>query len=337
MKTLLSMCFLLAAFGVGSTAHAQSDADRATARALAREAEDAFKKNDFGRAADLYGRADALVHAPTLLLGLGRAQAGLGKLVAAQETFARIVREGVAPGAPPAFAKALETAKEELEALAPRIPTVIIQVTGAPSATVTLDGAPVPSASLGVKRPVDPGKHVVQAKADGYAPAEATFTIAERKSETVTLELKRTGGVAPVPVVAPPPASTPPPAEPAPAKPPEPADQPAAPSSTRKILGWVALGVGAGGIGMGAVTGGLALGKHGKLADACTDGRCSPDQAGVITNYHTLSTLSTVGFIAGGALAAGGVILILTAPKAPAKTSFAPVLGPGYGGVSGRF
>jgi hypothetical protein len=55
-----------------------SDADRATARVLAHEGFDAQQRGDYSVAADRFLRADALVHAPTLLLGLARAQVGLG-------------------------------------------------------------------------------------------------------------------------------------------------------------------------------------------------------------------------------------------------------------------
>src|SRR4051812_12304383 len=73
----------LAAFGLASTLLAgpalaePSDADRATALTLAQEGREALAKNDFATARDRFARADALVHAPTLLLGLARSQVGL--------------------------------------------------------------------------------------------------------------------------------------------------------------------------------------------------------------------------------------------------------------------
>src|SRR5207302_4170048 len=77
--------------------------DRATARVLADEAGEALDQKNYEVAADKFARAEALVHAPTLLLGLARADVGLRKFVEAQENYQRIVREGVTPGAPPAF------------------------------------------------------------------------------------------------------------------------------------------------------------------------------------------------------------------------------------------
>src|SRR5262245_43577648 len=105
-----------------AAAAAPSEADRAAARTLAQQGQDALEAKDFATAADHFGRADALVHAPTLLLGLARAQVGLGKLATAHATYTRIVREGVPSDAKPVFVKALADARKELEALDARVP-----------------------------------------------------------------------------------------------------------------------------------------------------------------------------------------------------------------------
>src|SRR5579862_7412259 len=82
---------------------AQSDGDRATARDLGRDGQAALDQKDYKTAEDRFRRADKLVHAPTLELGLARALAGEGKVMESQETYNRIVREGLAPGAPEVF------------------------------------------------------------------------------------------------------------------------------------------------------------------------------------------------------------------------------------------
>src|ERR1700729_1547326 len=72
-----------------------SAADRASARALAAEAPRAFDDKDYATAADRFARADSLVHAPTLLLGLARADVALGRIVAANEAYNQILRETI--------------------------------------------------------------------------------------------------------------------------------------------------------------------------------------------------------------------------------------------------
>src|SRR5690242_16306817 len=91
---------LAASLLMAPPAFAQSDADKATARSLGQEGQAALDAKDYRTAEDRFRRADSLYHAPTLALGLARSLAANGKFVAAQETYNRIVREGVAPGAP---------------------------------------------------------------------------------------------------------------------------------------------------------------------------------------------------------------------------------------------
>jgi hypothetical protein len=52
-----------------------------------------------------------------------------------------------------------------------------------------------------------------------------------------------------------------------------------------------------------------------------------------------MGDVSTIGFIAGAVLAAGGVVLILTAPKAtPERRAWvSPMIGPGWAGAQGAF
>lgn len=317
------------------------DADRSTARDLGQEGHQALDRQDWTTAADRFTRADALVHAPTFLLGIAQAQVGLGQLVSAQETYSRILREGLPAKAPPAFVKALEAARTELDALAPRVPYVVIEVlgTGTHATWVTIDGAEVPRAALGVRRAVDPGKHVIRAVVEGFAPVEAALTSVERKTEKVALE--------PKPMVAAPPERPSGPAGPV-VDPWREAKTADAPGSARRTLGIVGLSVGGAGIVVGAVLGGLVLAQHADILKSCPAGTCPLKQraalAPKIDGYHALSNGSTAGFIAGGALAATGAVLLLTAPSAvPAalragqRRTLQPVIGPGYAGARGSF
>jgi hypothetical protein len=306
-----------------------SDADRATARSLAGEGQEALDRKDFAAALDRFGRADAIIHAPTLQLGVARAQVGLGNWIAAQESYNRILREGAPQGSPAPFFAAIEDARRELDALSPRIPQVLITVKGTDAPEVTIDGAPVPRVALGVKRPVDPGVRLIRATAAGLTAVEAKVTLAESTSETVSLELKP---VAQEPLA--------------------PVAQPAGGSGssdaggegvsgdgTRKTLTLVAFGVGGVGLAVGAVTGLLAVGKHSDLEEACPSGSCAAGLQGDLDSYRTMGTLSTIGFIAGGVGVGAGAFLFFTAPSSPqrAEISVTPVIGLGYAGARGRF
>jgi hypothetical protein len=200
--------------------------------------------------------------------------------------------------------KAQAEAQTDQSALERRIPHLVIELTGAGAegATVTINGTTMPSALIGVKRPVDPGKVTIQAQ-NGDASTTNTVMVEEGETKTVSLELGLGTG------------------ERAAAGAASPASQGAHASdrgekdgSTRRLLGWVVLGVGGAGIVTGAVTGGLAISSRSSMK-GCSGTSCPESERGNVNGYNRLRTISTIGFYAGGALAAGGLVLVLTAPK----------------------
>jgi hypothetical protein len=322
---------------------AQSDSDRATARALGREGEAALEAKDYPTAEDRFRRADKLIHAPTLELGLARALVGVRKLVEAQETYNRIVREGVSPGAPAAFGKAVEAAKVEVEAVSPRLGMVTITVKGAggaevSGASVTLDGAAVNTASLGVKRFIDPGAHVLQATGTGFKPGELRFSVTEGQTVDAPLSLES----APQAAASATPGSGAPEGAAGATGTTQAGAETGTPHKGPGILPWIAFGVGGAGLILGGITGGLALGAHSTLAGECTATVCPASKQSDLDSYHLDATLSTVGFIVAGVGAAAGVVLLLTAPKgenppAQAGLRVVPFVGPGSVGAVGQF
>jgi hypothetical protein len=308
-----------------------SPQDIAQARELAIQAQEAFEAGRYEESEKLWIAASALYpQAPTLTLGLARTQAKLGKLVLSQESYKKIIREHEnAPNLTPAFKDAVDAAKNEVTSVSARIANVIITVEGAPNPVVTLDGQPVVTAALGLKRPVDPGSHVVKAEAEGFKPAETKFEVAESGLAEAKLKLEK---LVAEPVGPAPNAEAPPP------PPPE--------AKRDRTLAYVAFGVGGAGLVFGAVTGALALGKHGDLADKCPNDRCPNALGDEVDSFRTMGTLSTIGFIVAGAGIAAGTVLWITAPKkepAPGAArsasyvSVRPYLSLGGGGVAGTF
>lgn len=282
---------------------APSDADKAQARDLTKQGLELLSKQDFQGAFQAFSKASKLFSAPTVELGLARAAAKTGRLVLAQEVYQRLSREQLPPGAPPAFVDAVKAAAKELDELAPRVPTLTVNVLkAAPSAKeprVTVDGEALSAAALGSQRPIDPGKHKVRAEADGLQPAEAEIVVAEGKRDaTVTLTLQPAAGTA-APAASGPAAPASPPPEPAPSK--------------GKVHpgAYVGLGVGAVGVVVGAVFGLKAMGKKGELDDACSDGKCPKTAEGTHDSFKSAATLSTIGFAVGVVgLGAGGYFLV---------------------------
>jgi hypothetical protein len=336
MKKHRMVAALLSAALLAQNASAEpSAADRATARTLAQEGQDALDAKRYSVSVDRFSRAEALVHAPTLLLGLARAQLGLGNLVEAQENYNRIIREGVASNAPRSWGKALADANKEVQTLSSRIPWVTINVNGPSAPEVVVDTVAVPSASLGVRRAVNPGEHAIKASGEGYLPATKTITLGEGQSLSVTLDLEK----APAP---PPPAPT----EVAASTPAAP-EAPKPTGGARKTLGFVALGVGGAGLITGAITGILAIQKHNTLNKVCSNGQCTQEifdlNKSTLNAYHAMTTTSTIGFIVAGVGVAAGTILLVTLPKSSSTQTGAndgevsAFIGWGSAGVKGTF
>jgi hypothetical protein len=302
-----------------------SAADRATARSLAGEGFQALQSKDYAAAADRFGRADALVHAPTLTLDWARALVGLNQFVEAQERYELIIREGVDPKAPKSWQRALEDAKAELAELKPRLAWLTVTVTGPSEAEVTIDGFAVPKAAVGVRRAVNPGARNVQAVAQGFLAQRQTLNLAEGEETAVAFALEvDPDQQAPTAVVA---------------KTSTGLERP--PAKSRAPI-YVALGVAGAGFVVGGVTGALALSKRSTLEKQCPDPAHCPDQdAGTINAYHTLGSISGAGFIVGVLGATTGVTLWLIDRKASAAPAqgfvVRPYLGLGSVGAQGSF
>ncbi|MEI9935902.1 MAG: hypothetical protein WDO69_01630 [Pseudomonadota bacterium] len=193
---------------VAHSAFAQTDLERATARDAANNGRAAFDAGKYEKAIDYLSRAEQLVHSPTHLLFMARAQAKLGRLVAAHETYLKITRETLAANAPKAFVSAQAAAEQEQDALDDRLPSVTVTLQGAttaPDVSVQMDGTALPAAMIGIPLPADPGEHVFKASGPTITSEPVTVRLAEAAKLTVTLKLHSTGAA---PAVAARPAAT---------------------------------------------------------------------------------------------------------------------------------
>lgn len=286
-------------------------------------------------AIDRFSRAEQLFHAPTILLGLGECQCKVGRLVEGTENLNRVSRENLGANPPQAFVDAQQKARVLLAEYLPKVGklTVKIETPSEAPYVVLVDGAELPSALIGVARPIDPGEHRVEVTGEAYRPASQTLTIAEGQAQEATLVLE----LAPVTTpVAPPPADKPPP-------PPPPAPEP------NLVPAYVALGVGAVGLGVGSYFGLAAMSTQSDLDEVCRDGGSCPESASDdIDAMQSEATIATIGFGVGLVGVAAGVYLWLTAePSGPAEAGASgshntqlavkAFVGPGHVGLSGEF
>ena len=327
------MAVLLTAGSAG----AADDATRAAARKLAEDGVAALQAGDATTASQKLDKAHEILKVPSVALWSARALVKRKLLVEAAERLREAARLPIS-GDPVVQAQAKRDADQELTELAARIPTLIVSVAGAAGelVTVTLDGAELPSALLGEERPVNPGSHVVSASRQGQA-ARAEVELAEAEHKTIVLRLESRAGTSPLAKSAP--STKPSGAEPSNAEP----DRDGA---ARRTWAYVALGAGATGLLVGGVSGGLAIGKKSSLDanDACTPDGCTREAEDDVHALRTFRTLSSVGFVVGGVLAATGAVLWLTsssgrdAPQARHRaTQLALGVGPGFVRVAGDF
>ncbi len=324
-----AVCALLSA-----DAFAQTDADKAMARQLAVDGQEALDKGDAKTAEQRFAQADKLFHAPTLLLGLARAHKAQKKYFSAQAAYLKIISEGASPSSPPAFQRAVDDAKKEVEEVSGKVGNLVVSVKGnVEGLSVTVDGEKISVAALGLKRPIDPGEHAVKATAPGYKEKNEKVRVEEGASQSVELSLEKDPNYVP-------------PAVPSEAKPIDPKVDPrfitdAKPVETRAnhLGSYIAWGVGGAGLILGVTTGIVAMGKKSSIEKACGGNTCPASEQSNIDSYKTMGTLSTIGFIVAGVGGAAGAVLWFTAPQEEVKVSrrITPYVLPGSVGLSGNF
>ena len=177
-------------------AFGQSDMERAAARNAANAGRDAYENGRYEEAIESLTRAEKILHAPTHLLYMARSQAKLGKLVAARENYLKITHEVLPSNASKAFVEAQSAAQTERQALETRLPwvTITVQGPGASEATVKVDGEVLPASMIGVRLPIDPGEHQLQAVAASAQSAPTKLVLAEGANENVVLTAVASAG-----------------------------------------------------------------------------------------------------------------------------------------------
>lgn len=275
--------------GTAGLAHAD---EKANAMALFDEGIKDMKEKNYAKACKAFEASNRLMPDSGTRGSLARCYTQLGKLASAWTLWREL-----ADTAPTADLRSDAAAQaKKLEA---RLPKYAVKVTAPPPGlSLTVAGEPV-DVSLDVPVPIDPGTYPVEAKAPGRVSWQGQLTATEGKvSELAVPELAAVS-----------------------AEVPERPPQPGTPGRGRRITGVAFTVVGAGGLVAGAVFGAMAR-SHNEDAKTLCGGdldRCDPLQTNAaqvkVDDARSAARLSTIGFIAGGALAAAGIVLYVTAPK----------------------
>ncbi len=304
MRIALGSLIAAAALTLAPEVRAQTAEDQATARALFDEARELMRTGHYEDACPKLDAASKLYPGSGVLLNLGDCYEHVGRTASAWNEFA----EASSAAARSGRSADQSEAERRRAAIEPKLSRIAVHVkSNAAGLVVKRDGVPLDSAAWGDAVPVDPGMHVVTAEAPGRQPWSGQVDL-EELGKTVTVEVPELD-VARVPARSPT-------AVPVTTQNRGPAEQvPATPVpgywTARRAIGISIVGAGAVGVGVGAVLGLVAKSQWDKANDERTASRSTDSSTAVSTG-----NVGTVVGIVGAAVAAGGLVLWLTAPSA---------------------
>jgi len=313
--------------GVSPSAAAQTTLqDKTAAQTLFDEGRAEMAQNHVLEACSKFGASYQLDPSDGTLLNLGLCHEKEGRTASAYAELGESVSRAIRDQRP----EREKMAREHLAAVTLRLSrlTVVVPLTSlVDGLVVSIDGTALGRPAWGVATPLDPGSHVIEAKAPGKRPWTTTATLpAEQGAEHVEVPALVDAPTFPSLALVPAPSS----------------EQPRSADSPQRTFGWAMIGVGAAGVATGSITGAMAIAKWSGAATKCPNGVCptAADRSAFI-GAGTLADVSTGTYIAGGVGLAAGLVLLLTAPRAApssgsatsATVHVAPLLGFGAAGV----
>ncbi|MBN1607179.1 MAG: PEGA domain-containing protein [Polyangiaceae bacterium] len=296
-------------------------ADAVTAEALFQQGREAMQDQDYETACARFAESNRLDTAAGTLMNLATCEEKLGRVASAWQHW----REAI--DLLPADDNRIGFARQRLTELKPRLPglTLVPPPDAPPEMVVLRDGVELGEAGLGVELPVDPGSHEIVVRAKGYEDWSTEFSLAERETQTIALEVG-------------PEAPEPPPTSPSRGQPaPEAEDW----MKSQRTWGYIAGGVGVAGAltGVGSF---LAM-RHAdaKARNHCDAEtlRCDPDGMDALDSGKTWSLVNYVGWgVAVAGLGVGAFLVISDLEsEAPQSVGLAPLPAGAALSYRGRF
>jgi hypothetical protein len=319
MRPLVILAFL----SVPLAAAAETPADKAASVELFNEGKKLMAAGKYAEACPKFEASLALVPGIGTRLNLGDCLEKLGKTASAWAVF----RDAGLAADKAGDAPKRKFADERMAKLETRLARLTVRLAAGadlPGLEVQRDGEAVGKVLLGNALPVDPGEHVVTARAPDHRPWSQKVTVAD--GATATVDVPKLEAVAPAPTPTPTPLAPTPVQPQAPVAPVPPAAADEDPGHGRRILGLVVGGVGVAGLVTGGIFALSAKHKHDDAQNGHCDSKSVCDQTGFdLTNdARSAGTIATIAFGVGAAAVAAGVVLYLTAPSETHAVAIAP-------------
>lgn len=279
-RALLPVSFILATLAAG-----RAQGETGAAEVLFRAGRDAARRGDHAEACRKFRESNRLEPAVGTELNLAMCEEQLGNLLRAWQLL-KAVADKLAP-----HDDRQEMVGQHLATLDERLPRITLKASSPlPEDTeISQGGTSLSVSSLGVAIPVDVGEKVITVSAPNHETSTYRVRVREGQRVEVMVGLRRSAPRA---------AATPGALEPE--------------SGGRKTWGILALGVGASGLAVGAVTGVGVLKAKSQMNDDCDpDGACSQSGLDAAGRGETLAVVSTVSFALGAVCAAAGGFLLL--------------------------
>ena len=262
-------------------------------------------------------------------LHLGHCYEKLGKVAAAYRTFQAAAELAAFRNKQGSNEPREQIARDRASALEQRL--ALLELRPADTSadlTLVLDGVPIDRAQWNRPFPIEPGDHVLKATATGRKIWEQPFQIGVPAKRGIAVPVLERAKLPEARLAVPPEALVT-----------KAARAPGASAHLQRTAGYIALGTGAAGLGLGTLFGLLRTSKVSELAGDCDldSGVCAIEPGDSAARQRieslrgqasTFATGANIAWIAGGIAVASGVLLILTTPHED-KPTLTLGVGPG--------
>jgi hypothetical protein len=327
VSSLSTLAFVLASNVALADPPAKGANDPAAAQSLFYEARALMAKNQFAEACPKLEESMRLDPGIGTQFNLADCNEHIGKIATAWASFLEVAAQAKAANQ----TEREKVARKRAQAVEGRLPKLVVEVPSSmPGLEVKRDGIVLGGAAYGTAIPVDPGAHKITATAPGKLPWETQAQATEGKTARVSIPRDLPNAAAPVAAATVTPIGPPATVTPAPQSgvtsasftsttesfPPPVIEER---GTTQRTLGWIAMGLGAAGLGVGGAFGISSMSNRDEARQYCNGDVCNAQGIALRADAIRDGNVSTVTMIAGGATLAGGLLLVLTAPRGPSK------------------